>query len=317
MIIDIIGLTKTYKRIKVVNNLNFMVETGEVFGFLGPNGAGKTTTVRMLTTVIPPDQGTAKVNGFDIRRDVMRVRKSFAVLPQGGGLNVVLSVEENIWLYLVLLGWSPAKARSRAQSIMSQMGLLPHKHKISSELSGGLRRRVQVARVLASDTPLLFLDEPTVGLDPQSRQQTWQAIKEAQSNGTSIFLTTQVMEEAEALCDRVAFIKDGTVIAIDTVDRLRRQYSKPRFRIEVSGLSLHAMAHIKAIQPDLHIECPSANGDGGPPPDVMVIWSAEPDIPDTIAQIYRHQGQVKSLAQEIPRLEDIYLQLMTKEQDHA
>jgi len=193
---------------------------------------------------------------------------------------------------------------------MERMDLLQHKDKNPRELSGGLRRRVQVARVLATNAPILFLDEPTIGLDPQSRRQTWEMIRAAQAAGATVFLTTQSMEEAETLCDRVAFINHGKLLALDQINRLRQQFSTARVRIELSGITSEALLDLEKKIPNLKIE----EGDNKGMGELTLILKAERDVPNVLAQVYRYGGQVKMLAQELPRLEDIYLQLMSQEE---
>lgn len=309
--IEVDTLTKRYGKTTILDKVSFNVDKGEIFGYLGPNGAGKTTTIRILTTIITPDSGTARVNGYDIRRQSNMVRKSFALVPQGGGLNVVLSVEENIRIYLILQGWSSADARHRTLNIMEALGPHTHAGKTASELSGGLRRRVQLARVLATNAPVMFLDEPSVGLDPQTRRQVWQTIKEVTTSGTTIFLTTQVMEEAEALCDRVAFIRQGQIIGLDKTEHMKRRFQRSEVRIDVVGIPQGDLAKLLYDIPNLRFVDNDANSSDD---YTVMFWVPGSDVPTVIPRIYNHGGSVISMDRETPNLEDVYMRVIHGEE---
>ncbi len=228
-IIEVKGLSKTFNGRVVVNVISFNVAKKELFGFLGPNGAGKTTTVRMLTGVLKPADGTATIQGHDIRSEALKSRAHIAVVPEEANVYLDLSVWQNIMLMADLYG-VPRKQRTRkAVELLDALGLTDRRQHKARTLSKGLRQRIMLCAALVSEPEILFLDEPTSGLDVQSRQMIHKIIRQLNGDGLTIFLTTHNMEEAEKLCSRVAIINEGKIAAIDTPDRLRsaiqaRQY---------------------------------------------------------------------------------------------
>ena len=221
------GLRKTFKSrrrvIEAVKGIDLLVEQGEVFGFLGPNGAGKTTTLRMLTTLLPPSGGDAQVAGFDLRRQAGRVREHIGYVSQAGGIDHTATARENLVLQARLYGSDSATASARAKALIAALELETIADRVARTYSGGQRRRLDLALGLVHHPPLLFLDEPTTGLDPQSRARLWDEIRRLRTEGMTVFLTTHYLEEADALCDRVAIIDDGQIVAEGTPDALKRQ----------------------------------------------------------------------------------------------
>src|SRR4249919_2816945 len=220
--IDVRQIVKRFGEFTAVKGISFAVQEGEIFGLLGPNGAGKSTLIRMLTTLLPPTEGTAIVNGFDVRREANGVRRSIGVIPQAMTSDVELSVEENLSIYAKLYG-VPREKRTRLMAeLLDAVELTQWKDKQVKNLSGGMRRRVEIARGLVHEPRIFFLDEPTTGLDPVSRVNVWQMLERIKSERQlTILLTTHYMDEADKLCDRIAIVDHGELKALDTPTRLK------------------------------------------------------------------------------------------------
>lgn len=216
-------LTKVYGEVKAVEDLNLEVRSGEIFGFLGPNGAGKTTTIRILTTLTKPTSGHAWVNGFDVLREPVKVRKLFGVVQQHISLDRDLTVRENMELHARLHHLKPFERRQRIAELLDYVELAEQANHLVEKLSGGMKRRLMIARALMHRPKLLFLDEPTVGLDAQTRRRLWELIRRMNLNGTTVLLTTHYIEEAEALCGRVGIIHQGHLIALGSPLELRQR----------------------------------------------------------------------------------------------
>jgi ABC-2 type transport system ATP-binding protein len=221
------NLTKTFsinkQVVNAVNGINLTVNTGEIFGFLGPNGAGKTTTMRMLTTLLKPTTGTALVAGYDLATQQEMVRANIGYVSQTGGLEGSATARENLILQARVFGKSAKEASTRVDELIKAFDLEEFADRYVQTYSGGQRRRVDIALGLVHNPKLLFLDEPTVGLDPQSRAHVWGEIRKLAQNGTTIFLTTHYLDEADNLCDRVAIVDHGVIVALDSPASLKRQ----------------------------------------------------------------------------------------------
>ncbi|RAG84835.1 daunorubicin ABC transporter ATP-binding protein [Streptacidiphilus pinicola] len=223
-VISTTGLTKVYPRSSVpaVDGLDLAVHRGELFGLLGPNGAGKTTTVGMLTTRVIPTAGTALVGGIDVVARPTLVKQLIAVVTQQNTLDRALTVRENLFFHGLLFGMPSSRARAAADELLSRFHLTGHADDSVHVLSGGLAQRLMVARAILHRPAVLFLDEPTAGLDPQSRLALWEVLSELVAERQTILLTTHNMEEADRLCDRVAIIDHGRILALDTPTALKR-----------------------------------------------------------------------------------------------
>lgn len=222
--VDVRGITKQYGDFKAVDNISFSVAEGETFGFLGPNGAGKTTLIRMLTSLLPPSSGSARVAGREVVREAEEVRRHIGVVPQAMTSDLDLTGFENMDIYGRFYGIGKKERRERIAHLLDTVGLTARAKDLVAAYSGGMRRRLEIARVLIHRPRILFLDEPTIGLDPQSRHVIWdflQAFK--QGDVMTIFLTTHYMDEAEEFCDRVAIIDNGKIIAIGSPAELKAQ----------------------------------------------------------------------------------------------
>jgi len=216
------ALTKTFGKITAVNELNLEVEEGEIFGLLGPNGAGKTTLISMLCTILKPTSGKAWVNGFDIVKEPGKVRKSIGIVFQQASVDDLLTGRENLALHNLLFEVPKAIRKQRINEVLSIVNLEKRADDFVNTYSGGMRRRLELARGIMHHPKILFLDEPTLGLDPQTREHIWDYIKElAKKECMTVLLTTHYMEEAEQLCDRVAIIDYGKIVALDSPDALK------------------------------------------------------------------------------------------------
>jgi ABC-2 type transport system ATP-binding protein len=220
------NLTKHFGTLAAVQSVSFSVEKGEVFGLLGPNGAGKTTTIRMLTTLLSPTSGTASVAGYDVSRDAMRVKRSIGVVPQMLNLDIDLTCSQNLEYHGRLHRMNRSERTARTEELLRFVGLWEKKDTPVEHLSGGMRRRLLIARGLLHRPQVVFMDEPTVGLDPQARRLIWGMIESLRRSGITLMLTTHYIEEADALCDRVAIMRTGKIIALDAPSVLRAGVGK-------------------------------------------------------------------------------------------
>jgi len=217
------NLTKKYGDIWAVKDLNLNVHSGETFGFLGPNGAGKTTTIRMLTTLTKPTSGRAWVNGFDVVKEPDNVKKEFGIAQQHMSLDRDLNVKENLELHARLHHLGSSERKRRIAELLDYVGLTEQADRMVMALSGGMQKRVMIVRALIHRPNILFLDEPTVGLDAQTRRRLWELIRRLNRDGVTIFLTTHYIEEAEALCQRVGIIHQGRLITLGKPVDLRQK----------------------------------------------------------------------------------------------
>ncbi len=221
-IIEIEGLTKKFKDFTAVNNISFEVKKGEIFAFLGPNGAGKTTTIRMLTTLLAPDGGKIIVNGFNTVANQDKVRKSFGIVFQDPSLDNELTAFENLDFHGVMYDVPKKLRRERIEQLLKFVGLYDRKNEFVKNFSGGMKRRLEIARGLIHHPKILFLDEPTIGLDPQTRNHLWDYIKKLnKEEGMTVFLTTHYMEEAENMANTIAIIDLGKIVIKGTPDELK------------------------------------------------------------------------------------------------
>jgi len=233
MMIETLGLTKSFRSrqgrqnttVEAVRGVDLAVSPGEIFGFLGPNGAGKTTTLRMLATLIEPDGGTAVIAGADLRKNPGEVRRRIGYVAQGGSTWDESTAREELILHARMYGVSKAEARRRAAATLDAFQLSEYADRRCKTYSGGQRRRVDIALGIIHQPKVVFLDEPTSGLDPQSRAHMWDEVRRLRDEGMTVFLTTHYLDEADALCDRIAIMDHGQIVAEGTPDALKQEIS--------------------------------------------------------------------------------------------
>lgn len=220
------NLCKAYDGLPVVKGLSFEIPAGEMFGLLGPNGAGKSTTVRTLTTLTRPSSGSVRVAGYDVARDSLRVKQRIGVVLQQTSVDGDLSVWENMEFHGRLHHIPPRQRRERIDRWLDYVELGDRRDSPAKTLSGGMKRRLQIARALLHDPEVLFLDEPTVGLDPQTRRRLWEIVRDLNRQGMTVLLTTHYMDEVEYLCDRIGIMDAGQLIELGTLAELRRKHGE-------------------------------------------------------------------------------------------
>jgi ABC-2 type transport system ATP-binding protein len=229
------GLVKVYGDNRAVDGIDLSIPTGMIYGVLGPNGAGKTTTINMLATLLKPDGGTAKVFGHDVQKESQIVRQLIGVTGQFASVDEVLSANENLIIFSRLSGLSKSEARQKAKDLLEEFGLTDAAKRPISKFSGGMRRRLDLALSLIAQPPLIFLDEPTTGLDPRTRTQMWNTIRKLVDSGSTILLTTQYLDEADQLADRIAVIDKGKVVAEGTPSELKASVGRTRLQLKLEN----------------------------------------------------------------------------------
>ena len=226
--IDVNHLSKSYGSVHAVDDLTLSVKSGQVFGFLGPNGAGKSTTIKLLTTLIPPSSGSLSILGIDAVAEPLKIRHKIGVVLQQPSYEPTLSVEKSLEKYGMMWNVPKTERKKRMEQLLNDFDLVEIRKKRNEDLSIGQRRRVQVAREFMHDMELLFLDEPTVGLDPSARRKLLDYLKNKVKTGLTIFYTTHILSEAEYLCDQIAIIDKGKIITVDSPDALKNRFGKEK-----------------------------------------------------------------------------------------
>jgi len=297
------ALTRTFKGgVEAVRGVDLHVAQGEVFGFLGPNGAGKTTMVRMLCTLLPPTGGSASVAGLDVVADAGQVRRSIGVALQEIGLDPVQSGRELLELQCGLYGISAAAARTRTTELLELVGLADVGERRTKTYSGGMKRRLDLASALVHAPQVLFLDEPTTGLDPSSRRTIWDEVRRINSAGATVFLTTQYLEEADQLCDRVAIIDAGAIVAEGTPQQLKAQMGHDVVTLALDGGDKDATERAVSGLPGLERVVAE--------PDALALYVT--DGAGSIAEIVRlleaASIRIGAITVSRPSLDDVFLQ---------
>jgi ABC-2 type transport system ATP-binding protein len=303
------GLAKTFrargKTVQAVRGVDLDVREGEIFGFLGPNGAGKTTTMRMLATLLPPSGGQAKVAGFDLRRAAGEVRRHIGYVGQQGGAEPAETGRENLLLQGRVYGMRAAEARERAAELIAKLDMQSFADRLVKTYSGGQRRRLDVALGIMHRPRVLFLDEPTTGLDPQSRARIWDEVRALHASGMTIFLTTHYMDEADGLCDRLAIIDDGRIVSLDTPDALKRSLAGDiiTLGLDASGEVLARATDALRAQPFLRELQLTEHG------VQLYVERGEQVLPEVLRLLDGLRVPIRSATLARPTLEDVFLRL--------
>jgi ABC-2 type transport system ATP-binding protein len=308
------SLRRTFKGgVEAVRGIDLTVAPGEVFGFLGPNGAGKTTTVRMLCTLLPPSSGTATVAGLDVVADDAEVRRRIGVALQEIGLDPVQTGRELLELQCGLYGITGARARERTRELLDLVGLADAADRRTKTYSGGMKRRLDLASALVHSPDVLFLDEPTTGLDPASRLTVWEEVRRINAAGATVFLTTQYLEEADKLCDRVAIIDAGQIVAEGTPEQLKAQMGHDVVSVALDGADVAATEAALAGLPGLERVVAQ--------PDALTLYVADgaSSIAEVVRRLDRDQIRVGAIAVARPSLDDVFLRATGRrlEDEHA
>src|SRR5215467_9298928 len=294
------GLQRSFDEVLAVQGVDLSVEEGEIYGFLGPNGAGKTTTVRMLTTLLLPTGGSASVAGHDVRSEARAVRASIGVALQEAALDPLMTGRELIRLQATLQGIPTAEGRRRADDLLERVDLVAAADRRVGTYSGGMQRRLDLAAALVHEPRVLFLDEPTTGLDPVSRKTIWEEVRALNDEGTTVFLTTQYLEEADQLADNVAIIDSGKIVAEGTPDSLKTEIGNPHIQLQLADGSVAAAEAILAPVGKLL-----------PPKDgkkvLVEVENGAADIPRVVRALDEAGIAVESLELVRPTLDDVFV----------
>ena len=293
-IIETLGLTKRFGELKAVDHIDLSIREGEVFGLLGPNGAGKTTTLSMLATLLKPTEGTAKVDGHDVSTEPAAVRKSIGIVFQEPSSDDILTGRENLYLHALMYGVDRRIREQRFREVLKLVDLEDRADDQVKKYSGGMRRRLELARGLLHKPKILFLDEPTLGLDPQTREHIWQYIRRlVDLEHATVILTTHYMEEAERLCDRVAIIDDGRIIALDTPERLKHIIGGDIIRLRIQNPQLSRIKELGYV-----VKIDQAG-------DLVTLTVKDSGV--HLQEILSLVGDVKSVELRTPTLNDVFL----------
>jgi ABC-2 type transport system ATP-binding protein len=293
-IISIKNLKKYYKNVKAVDGISFDVNEGDIFGLLGPNGAGKTTTLLMLTTLRKPTSGSASVNSFDVVKQSDSVRKSIGIVFQDPSSDDILTGYENLKLHGLLYGMPADLREKRIKEVLELVGLTDRRNDLVKTYSGGMRRRLELARGLMHHPKVLFLDEPTLGLDPQSREQIWDYIKKlVKEERISVVITTHYMDEADMLCNRLAIIDYGKVVALGSPEELKRIIGGDVVTLKIEAPKIAKLKKLKFVK-----KIKKTNSTL-----ILTVTNAN----ENLQRILKAAGNVESVEVHSPTLNDVFL----------
>lgn len=299
--IEVEGLVREFgKGFRAVDGIDLSVEPGEIYGFLGPNGAGKSTTVLMLTTLLPPTSGSARVGGYDVVKQGAEVRSSIGAALQEAALDPFLTGREHLLLQAAMHGIGRKDRKRRAEELLERVGLSEASNRRVGGYSGGMKRRLDLALALVHEPRILFLDEPTTGLDPQSRSALWDEVSRLAKEGVTVFLTTQYLEEADVLADRVGIIDNGQIVAEDTPDALKAEVGRSSIEARPADPDdLDAVA--RALE---QFGEPIAASAGA---TAVRLENRTQGLTDVVRALDKEDLQVSSLELNEPSLDDVYL----------
>jgi ABC-2 type transport system ATP-binding protein len=299
--VEATGLVKTFGDNKAVAGVDLKVPTGMIYGVLGPNGAGKTTTINMLATLLQPDGGSAKIFGHDVVHESQTVRQLIGVTGQYASVDESLSATENLIIFSRLLGLSKSDAKKKAAELLEEFGLTEAAKRPLSKFSGGMRRRLDLAASLIAQPPLIFLDEPTTGLDPRTRAQMWETIKRLVSTGSTVLLTTQYLDEADQLADRIAVIDKGRVVAEGTTDELKSSIGSSTLQLRLANESKTAEA-LKVVKVVLKTTAASSA------PGYITAPMTSPDlVTDLLVQLRASKIHLAEVSVQKPTLDEVFM----------
>jgi ABC-2 type transport system ATP-binding protein len=299
--IAVTGLRKSFGEHMVLDGIDLTVQQGTVFALLGPNGAGKTTTVQILSTLIHADGGQAALAGYDLNREPARIREVIGVTGQYSAVDKLLTGRENLMLMADLFHLGRARAKARTEELLERFDLTEAAGKLATTYSGGMQRKLDLAMTLVSDPQIIFLDEPTAGLDPRSRRTMWQIVKDLTRSGVTIFLTTQYLEEADQLADQIALLDHGTLIAQGTPDELKRMIPGGHIRLRFNDAGTLGKAQEVIARPGradeeaLTLEVPTSGG--------------VPELRGILTRLDDQGIDVAELTVHTPDLDDVFLTL--------
>ncbi|MGA2200196.1 MAG: ATP-binding cassette domain-containing protein [Nitrososphaerales archaeon] len=297
------GLVKVFGDNRAVDGVDLSIPTGCIYALLGPNGAGKTTIINMLTTLLKPDGGSAKVFGHDVVRETQVVRQLISLTGQSAAVDEKLSASENLTIFALLLGLSRSEASKRAVELLEEFGLEDAAKRTLDKYSGGMRRRLDLASSLIVQAPLIFLDEPTSGLDPRTRIQMWESIRRLVSSGSTILLTTQYLDEADQLADRIAVIDHGRVVAEGTPRELKAAVGKATLHLQLADEKDTAEA-VRTTQTVLGVKAST------PEPTLVTAPMADPDrVTDLLVALREAKIQLATVSVQEPTLDEVFLAL--------
>lgn len=297
------GLIKTFGDTYAVDGVDLTVPTGSIYGVLGPNGAGKTTTINMLATLLRPDGGRAKIFGHDVQEEAQIVRQLIGVTGQYASVDETLSATENLIIFARLLGLSRGDAKKKAAELLEEFGLTEAAKRPLAKFSGGMRRRLDLAVSLIAQPPLIFLDEPTTGLDPRTRNQMWETIRRLVASGSTVLLTTQYLDEADQLADRIAVIDRGKVVAEGTTDQLKSSVGVASLQLKVADKN-DATAAAKLAAEVLK------TGAKLPEPTMITAPMANPDkVTDLLLALRHAKINLAEVSVQKPTLDEVFLTL--------
>ncbi|KQR20276.1 ABC transporter [Agreia sp. Leaf335] len=302
--VEATGLVKIFGDNRAVDGVDLRVRTGSVYGVLGPNGAGKTTVIRMLATLLNPDAGHATIFGHDVQREAQIVRQLIGVTGQYASVDETLSATENLVLFSRLNGLGRAESRAKAHELLEEFGLTAAAKRPLKNFSGGMRRRLDLAASLISQPPLIFLDEPTTGLDPRTRSQMWDTIRRLVSTGSTVLLTTQYLDEADQLADRIAVIDTGRVVAEGTADELKASVGQSSLQLRLLDSADRDEA-VRAIRSVLGVDVTLS-------PEAARITAPmqDPDrITDLLVTLREQNISLTELSVQEPTLDEVFLTL--------